>query len=111
MLYASTRNSLTQGLGSSSFVDTIFATSKGDLTPEAYAAHKRHLAAPRPMTAREKEIEDIKAAERQAGGSRSQVNSPFSAALGYKWTTDVENTIMALSEKAEDSVVILVSLT
>ncbi|KAI0320087.1 actin depolymerizing protein [Amylostereum chailletii] len=108
MLYASTRNSLTQGLGSSNFVDTLFATSKDDLTPAAYAAHKRHLAAPQPMTAREKEIEDVKAAERQAGGSASRnQNSPFSAAIGYKWTPEVESAIAGLADKSEDSVVVL----
>ena len=67
MLYASTRNALMRALGSATFTDNIYATSKDDVTPEAYAAHLRHLAAPKPLSAREKELEDVKAAEREGG--------------------------------------------
>ncbi|KAI6009399.1 hypothetical protein F5J12DRAFT_37253 [Pisolithus orientalis] len=69
MLYASTRNSLSKSLGSTVFTDSLFATSKADVTPEGYAAHKRHQAAPQPLSAREQEMADIKAAERQAAGN------------------------------------------
>src|ERR1700709_560398 len=63
MLYASTRGSLLKSLGSTLFTDSIFATSKADLTPEAYAAHRRHLDAPKPLSTREREMADIRAAE------------------------------------------------
>lgn len=58
MLYASTRNTLLRSLGGggASFQHTLFATSKADLTPSAYAAHLAHQAAPHPMTAQEKEV-------------------------------------------------------
>ena len=39
MLYASTWLSPLKSLGSSLYTDSIFATSKADLTPEAYDAH------------------------------------------------------------------------
>ncbi|KAH9063356.1 actin depolymerizing protein [Lactarius vividus] len=111
MLYASTRNTLTKSLGAALFVDTIFATSKADLTPEGYAAHKRHLAAPKPMNAREKEMADIKAAEREAGGTPHNVNaartSPFGASVGLKWSSDVEAAVRDLADATEDHVVII----
>ncbi|KAH9180631.1 actin depolymerizing protein [Lactarius sanguifluus] len=109
MLYASTRNTLTKSLGAALFVDTIFATSKADLTPEGYAAHKRHLAAPKPMNAREKEMADIKAAEREAGGTLHNVNaartSPFGASVGLKWSSSVEAAVRDLADATEDHVV------
>ena len=113
MLYASTRNTLTKSLGATSFVDTIFATSKADLTPQGYAAHKRHLAAPKPMNAREKEMANIKAAEREAGGTPHNLNaartSPFGASVGLKWTSDAEAAIRDLADATEDHVVTIVS--
>ena len=112
MLYASTRNSLTKHIGSANFADTIFATSKEDLTPAAYAAHRRHIAAPKPMSAREKEIADVKAAERQAGGSAYQGSSarssPYGTGVGLNWAPEVEHAVKGLAETLEDTVVTLV---
>ncbi|KAI0306493.1 actin depolymerizing protein [Multifurca ochricompacta] len=109
MLYASTRNAVTKSLGATLFVDTIFATSKGDLTPAGYAAHKRHLAAPKPMSVREKEMADIKAAERDAGGAPFRINaarqSPFGTGVGLKWSSDVESAVRNLADVTEDHVV------
>ena len=113
MLYASTRNAVTKSLGATLFVDTIFATSKADLTPEGYAAHKRHLAAPKPMNAKEKEMIDIKAAEREAGGAPYNLNaartSPFGASVGLQWSSNVEAAVRDLADATEDRVVTIVS--
>ncbi len=113
MIYASTRNSVTKSLGATSFVDTIFATSKEDLTPEGYAAHKRHLAAPKPMSAREKEMADIKAAEREAGSALYNVNaarqSPFGTGVGLKWSNEAEAAVRNLADATEDHLITIVS--
>ncbi|KAI0054174.1 actin depolymerizing protein [Auriscalpium vulgare] len=111
MLYASTRNSLTKSLGSTHFSDTIFATSRDDITPEAYAAHRRHLAAPKPMSAREKEMAEVKEAERQAGGTAYQGSrarsSPFGTGVGLSWSDEVKSAVEALAEASEDRLVTL----
>ncbi|KIM55952.1 hypothetical protein SCLCIDRAFT_1220783 [Scleroderma citrinum Foug A] len=111
MLYASTRNSLTKSLGSTVFTDSIFATSKGDITPEAYAAHKRHLAAPQPMSAREQEIADIRAAEREAGvvyeGSRAKQNHLGQGTVGYQWSPEAEDAVKRLGDGEGNHVVVL----
>jgi twinfilin-like protein len=113
MLYASTRNSVTKTLGATNFVDTIFATSKADLTPAGYAAHKRHLAAPKPMSAKEREMADIKAAEREAGSLPYNANavrqSPFGAGVGLKWSNDVQDAIRNLADATENHLVTVVS--
>ncbi|KAI6129077.1 hypothetical protein EV401DRAFT_807599 [Pisolithus croceorrhizus] len=112
MLYASTRNSLTKSLGSTVFTDSLFATSKADVTPEAYAAHKRHQAAPQPMSAREQEMADIRAAEREAAGnvyegSRARQNHLGDGKLGYKWSSEAEDAVKQLGHGEGSQVVIL----
>jgi twinfilin len=114
MLYASSRNSLLKSLGSSTFTDSIFATSKADLTPDAYEAHLKHIAAPHPMTAREKELADIKEAERAAGGSAYQGSgarqSPFSGLdnKGFKWSDEAEYAVLQLGKSEGPLLVVIV---
>lgn len=110
MLYASTRNSLTKGLGSNLFTDTIFATSKDDLTPAAYAAHKRHVAAPQPMSAREKEMAEVKAAERQSTayeGSRARQNH-IGTPIGIQWPQNVQDAVKDMTSLSQDRLIVLV---
>lgn len=110
MLYAATRNTLTKSLGSSNFADSLFATAKADLTADAYKKHRQHLAAPQPMSAREKEMEEVKAAERQSSGmarSGSELARVAQSHVGLKWTEDVENAIRELGAGDGSSVVVL----
>ncbi|KAI8998459.1 actin depolymerizing protein [Trametes punicea] len=113
MLYAATRNTLTKSLGSTHFTDNIFATSKADLGAEAYARHKRHVAAPPPMSAREREMEEVKAAEREAGGrsyegSRARQNH-VGQGVGLKWSNEAEEAIKDMGA-AEDSRLVVLSI-
>ncbi|KAK0225231.1 actin depolymerizing protein [Armillaria nabsnona] len=110
MLYAASRGSLTRSLGSSVFTDSIFATSKEDLTAEAYAAHRRHVTAPQPLSTREQEIANARAAEREAGAHsyRPKVN-PVGHGVGLKWTDQVEDVIKALGQ-GEDSGLVLLNI-
>lgn len=110
MLYAATRGSLLKSLGSTLFTDSIFATSKSDLTPEAYAAHRRHLDAPKPLSTREREMADIRAAEASGTyeGSRARVNH-VGAGVGLNWSDPVVAAIQHLGEGTDSSVAIIVS--
>lgn len=110
MLYASTRGSLTKSLGSTVFTDSLFATSKADVTSEAYEAHKRHQAAPKPLSAREQEMADIKAAEREAGngyeGSNARKNH-IGQRVGLSWSSEAENAVKGLGSRDDGRIVIL----
>ena len=83
------------------------------MTPAGYAAHKRHLAAPKPMSAWEKEIADIKTSEREAGSAPYNANaarqSPFGTGVGLKWSNDVEAAVRDLAEATGDNLVTMVS--
>lgn len=113
MLYAATRNTLIKSLGSTHFTDQIFATAKEDLNADTYAKHKRHLAAPKLMSAREKEMEEVKAAEREAGGrsyegSRARQNH-IGQGVFLKWSPEAEEAIKDLITAGDSRLVVLVS--
>jgi twinfilin-like protein len=111
MLYASSRLSLVKNLGSSLFTDSIFATSKTDLTPDAYAAHLRHVAAPDPLSSREQELVDLRAAENAAAsyeGSQAR-RTHVGTSPGFRWTQDAEDAVVDLARRQEDFLLILVS--
>jgi twinfilin len=46
-------------INNASFPDALFATHKSDLTATAYAAHRQHQTAPKPLSAREQEMADV----------------------------------------------------
>ncbi|KAF9457234.1 hypothetical protein BDZ94DRAFT_1326422 [Collybia nuda] len=108
MLYASTRTSLLKTLGSTLFTDSIFATSTVDLTPEAYASHRRHLAAPKPLSLREQEMAEIRAAEsgNAYGGSRARVNH-IGTGVGLVWSREVEDAVRDLGAGSGCAVVVV----
>lgn len=110
MLYASTRNSVTKSLGSTHFTDSIFATSKDDVTGTAYARHLRHLAAPKPMSQREKDLAEMAEAEKRAiddyQGSNARLSHLSGAVVGFTWSSEVEEAFKQLA--SEDSSKLLV---
>jgi twinfilin-like protein len=112
MLYASTRGSLTRSLGSTLFTDTIFASSKTDLTPEAYAAHRRHLAAPKPLSAREQEIANVRAAESSDSynGSHTRANH-VGTGVELQWPQELEEAVKHLTASEECALVVAVCHT
>jgi len=111
MLYASSRAPLFKSLGSALFTDSIYATSKADLTPEAYQAHLRHLAAPKPMSTRELEMVDVRAAETSSAsyqGSRSRATH-VATGIGFKWTPEIEEAVTELGRGDDCAIIVLVS--
>ncbi|KAJ8093104.1 Twinfilin-1 [Marasmius tenuissimus] len=114
MLYASSRASLIKTLGSTSFTDSIFATSRSDITPEAYKAHIAARDAPKPLSVREKELEDARAAERAASSATYQGSagraSHLGAAgskIGMPWKEDAERAIEELGKGTDASAVVI----
>lgn len=115
MLYASTRASLMKSLGSTAFTDSIFATSRADVTPAAYAAHLKHRDAPPPLSKREQALADIRAAEREVGsnpyhGTQARTSHLGSTTIGFKWTDDVEKALIKLRDGEGTALVILVCI-
>ncbi|KAF9303362.1 Toll-like receptor 9 [Mortierella antarctica] len=64
MIYAATRASLTKDLGDSHFKDSIYGTHLTDFTWDGYKKHRASLAAPKPLTDRERQLAEIAANEK-----------------------------------------------
>ena len=111
MLHASTRLSLLKSLGSSLFTDSIFATSKDDLTPEAYNAHLRHVSAPNLLSTHEQDLADVRKAENEAAsyaGSNERVTH-IGTGHGLNWSPEAEHAVANLGGGTGCSIVVIVS--
>jgi twinfilin-like protein len=96
---------------SSNIADSLFATSKADLTPAAYAKHRAHIAAPKPLSPREVEMESVLAAQRDAekaySGSRTRANNT-GRKIGFPWNPDVQDAVRALVEPGDRSTLVII---
>ncbi|GAA5877216.1 hypothetical protein JCM3774_000120 [Rhodotorula dairenensis] len=83
MLYASSTNTLVRALGDSRFPVRISAAEKNDLTYDSYLSTITHDSADAPLTAREAEMAEIRAAEAstvhdaEAASGRSMLFGPI----------------------------------
>lgn len=89
MLFAATRLTLVRELGSERFRETLFATTKAELTPEGWRKHDAHGELKAPLTAEEETLQGVReaevaAADRSTGERRQQyttgLQSPVSEA-------------------------------
>jgi twinfilin len=106
---------LTKFLGSAHFTDSIFATTKEDLTPEAYVKHKLHLAAPKPLSAREQELADLAAAEKQSAGhivyqGSAARSTPLASGLGLMWSQELQDALSQLGTDDSSRLLVVVSV-
>jgi hypothetical protein len=112
MLYAASRAAISKELGSSYFTDSIFATSLADLTSESYKAHKAHNAAPKPLSAKEREIQEAREAEKGSEsvyeGSRARKNHVGNS-VGMAWDPRSEAAIQSFAGSHLSELIILVS--
>ncbi|KAF9354981.1 hypothetical protein BGX26_007142 [Mortierella sp. AD094] len=81
MIYAATRASLTKDLGDSHFKDSIYGTNKSDFSLDGYKKHVASLAAPKPLTDRERQLAEIHANEKtmvenMKGGAYRKSHAP-----------------------------------
>ncbi|KAI8373716.1 hypothetical protein BD560DRAFT_434076 [Blakeslea trispora] len=97
MLYASTRATLTKELGDYRFVDNIYGTEKSEFTWEGYKKHLAHKAAEAPLTRREQELAEIKAAEAKAVSDYQGTTTRKSYAPGVAFPL-TERSIEALQQ-------------
>ena len=114
MIYASSRSTVTKSLGSSYFVESLFVSSKSELTAEAYAEHKGQQSGPQPLTVQEKEWEAARETERVESGTSYQGSkgrrNHVGAGVGLTWSEEAQDAITALGGGEESTLVILVRI-
>jgi twinfilin-like protein len=110
MLFASTRLTLVRELGREHFRETIFATSKEEVTPEGFEKHDKHEQLEAPLTEEERSLQGVKRAEAEEG---SRGTGTREIHMGQKMAVPVhEDALQALKELGTEggkSVVVLVS--
>lgn len=67
MLFAATRLTLVRELGREHFRETIFATTRDELTPEGFLKHDKHERLEAPLTEEERSLQGVKDAEAEEG--------------------------------------------
>lgn len=79
MLFAATRLTLVRELGVERFRETLFVTTKAELTADGWAKHQSHVALQAPLTDEERSLAGVREAEdaesRGTGARKSHVSS------------------------------------
>lgn len=109
MLFASTRLTLVRELGIERFRETIFATTKEELTKEGFVKHDKHVKLEAPLTEEEQSLGEVKRKEAEEGRGMNERKSHVSAGVSMPATSDAIDALKALSEDGEHNLVQLVS--
>ncbi|GAA5988343.1 hypothetical protein JCM10908_002174 [Rhodotorula pacifica] len=92
MLYASSTNTLVRALGDSRFPVRISAAEKNDLTYESYLSTITHDSAAAPLTAREAEMAEIRAAEASTVDDADSTAARAGRSIIFGHVDDVEES-------------------
>lgn len=85
---------------------------QADVTPAAYAAHKKGNSAPPPMSAREVELAGIRDAEKErTEGMASRKSHVGATAHGLNWSPEVEKAVADLFSGSLETLIVLVSVS
>jgi twinfilin-like protein len=115
MVYSTTRNTLTKSLGASLFTGSPEVSSRTGFA-SAYNEYIKSKSEKdtAPMNAMEREMADIRAAERQAASGGSYIGSSarqnhLGTVVGMQWTSEVEEAVRELGEGNGSRLVVIVS--
>ncbi|KAG1050938.1 hypothetical protein G6F55_007713 [Rhizopus delemar] len=112
MLYASTRATLTKELGDYRFADQVYGTDKSEFTWDGYRKHLAHKSADAPLTRREQELAEIKAAEAKAVSDYQGTTTRKSYAPGvaFPLTEKAIESLLELKKEKQERTCNFVSL-
>jgi twinfilin-like protein len=108
MLFASTRLTLVRELGIERFRETIFATTKEELTPQGFEKHDKHVTLEAPLTEEEQTLGEVKRKEAEEGRGMSERKSHVSSGVSMPISDDALQALKSLAS-AGDNLVQLVS--
>ena len=108
MLFAATRLTLVRELGTERFRETLFATTKKELTAEGWRKHDKSGELKAPLTEEEQTLQGVKAAEAEASRGTTARSSHVSSGLSFPISDDALHALKDLSS-GSDNLVQLVS--
>jgi twinfilin-like protein len=110
MLFASTRLTLVRELGIERFRETIFATTKQELTAEGFKRHDQHVEMAAPLTEEEESLGAVKKAEAEEGRGMSVKKAHVSDRLTMSISERALEALRTLAgEEGGDNLVQLVT--
>ncbi|GBB95568.1 hypothetical protein RclHR1_02570002 [Rhizophagus clarus] len=98
MLYASTRATLLKELGDSHFIDSMYGTTVSEFTLDGYQKHKEHKEAEAPLTAREKELAEVKTAEASANAFSYSTRKSHASGISFPMSEEAVQAIQSLQQ-------------
>jgi twinfilin-like protein len=108
MLFASTRLTLVRELGIERFRETIFATTKEELTPQGFEKHDKHNKLEAPLTEEEQTLGDVKRKEAEEGRGMNERRSHVSSGVSMPITDEALQALRALAGEGGSDLVQLV---
>ncbi|KAI9773621.1 MAG: Twinfilin-1 [Geoglossum simile] len=95
-LIASTRLTLLRELGTEKFRETLFATTKRELTADGFRKHDKHVELEAPLTEEEEALQGIKQAEAEASIGTSSRSSHTSSGVNFPLTDEALQALKGL---------------
>jgi len=108
MLFASTRLTLVRELGIERFRETIFATTKEELTKEGFEKHDKHAKLAAPLTEEEQSLGDVKRKEAEEGRGMAERKSHVSSGVSMPITDEAITALKGLADDRGENLVQLV---
>lgn len=106
MLFASTRLTLVRELGIERFRETIFATTKEELTKEGFEKHDKHVKLDAPLTEEEQSLGDVKRKEAEEGrGMNARKSHVSSGGVSMPISDEALRALEGLSGDSGDNLV------
>ncbi|OBT58935.1 hypothetical protein VE04_00858 [Pseudogymnoascus sp. 24MN13] len=100
MLFASTRLTLIRELGIERFRETIFATTKAELTADGFRKHDKHVELEAPLTEEELALGAVKRAESEEGRGSNVKRSHISDHFAMPISDDALGALKKLGDSA-----------
>lgn len=98
MLYASTRLTLVRELGTEKFHETIFATTRQELTANGFKKHDQHVLLDAPLTEEEKSLSKVRRQEAVEGHGMTERKSHVNTSQSLPASAEVIAGIRELKE-------------
>jgi len=105
MLFASTRLTLVRELGIERFRETIFATTKEELTKEGFEKHDKHVKLEAPLTEEEQSLGEVKRKEAEEGRGMNERKSHVSSGVSMPVSAEALDALKALATEGRENLV------
>lgn len=102
MLFASTRLTLVRELGIERFRETIFATTKEELSKEGFEKHDKHAKLAAPLTEEEQSLGEVKRKEAEEGRGMAERKSHVASGIAMPITEEALAALKSLGEENGD---------